>query len=96
MMNFRRRKRTWNHLNLEPMQQVSLFYLFLKLLSLFSFNILYIFISIAEKVNELQDLLSKKDQEMKAMEAKYKKYLEKAKSVSYTTHVSLSVTIKCI
>ena len=40
------------------------------------------FLFIAEKVNELQELLSKKDEEMKAMEAKYKKYLEKAKSVS--------------
>lgn len=38
----------------------------------------------AEKVNELQELLSKKDQEMKAMEAKYKKYLDKAKSVIKT------------
>jgi hypothetical protein len=35
-------------------------------------------------------LLSKKDQEMKAMEAKYKKYLEKAKSVSSTTRVVFS------
>ncbi|XP_046839969.1 protein Hook homolog 3-like isoform X2 [Xenia sp. Carnegie-2017] len=38
----------------------------------------------AEKVNELQELLNKKDQETKAMEAKYKKYLEKAKSVIKT------------
>ena len=36
----------------------------------------------AEKVNELQELLNKKDQEMKVMEDRYKKYLEKAKSVS--------------
>ena len=35
-------------------------------------------------------MLSKKDQEMKAMEAKYKKYLEKAKSVSSTTRVVFS------
>ena len=37
---------------------------------------------LAEKVNELQELLNKKDQEMKVMEDRYKKYLEKAKSVS--------------
>lgn len=43
---------------------------------------IFVFTS-AEKVNELQELLSKKDQEMKAMETKYKKYLEKAKSVSF-------------
>jgi len=44
---------------------------------------LYSFVS-AEKVNELQELLNKKDQEMKAMEDHYKKYLEKAKSVSFS------------
>lgn len=38
----------------------------------------------AEKVNELQELLIQKEQEMKSMEAKYKKYLEKAKSVIKT------------
>ena len=37
---------------------------------------------LAEKVTELQELLNKKDQEMKVMEDRYKKYLEKAKSVS--------------
>ena len=40
------------------------------------------YFSLAEKVNELQELLNKKDQEMKGMEDRYKKYLEKAKSVS--------------
>lgn len=40
--------------------------------------------SSAEKVNELQELLNKKDQEMKVMEDRYKKYLEKAKSVIKT------------
>jgi len=40
--------------------------------------------SSAEKVNELQELLNKKDQEMKIMEDRYKKYLEKAKSVIKT------------
>lgn len=42
---------------------------------------LYSYVS-AEKVNELQEQLNKKDQEMKVMEDRYKKYLEKAKSVS--------------
>ena len=37
---------------------------------------------LAEKVNELQELLNKKDQEMKGMEERYKRYLDKAKSVS--------------
>ncbi|CAH3028392.1 unnamed protein product [Porites evermanni] len=40
--------------------------------------------STTEKVNELQELLNKKDQEMKVMEDRYKKYLEKAKSVIKT------------
>ncbi|XP_068726977.1 protein Hook homolog isoform X1 [Montipora capricornis] len=40
--------------------------------------------SSAEKVTELQELLNKKDQEMKVMEDRYKKYLEKAKSVIKT------------
>lgn len=40
--------------------------------------------SSAEKVNELQELLNKKDHEMKVMEDRYKKYLEKAKSVIKT------------
>lgn len=45
----------------------------------------------AEKVNELQELLNKKDQEMKVMEDRYKKYLEKAKSVSlYLTFIICS------
>lgn len=40
--------------------------------------------SSAEKVTELEELLNKKDQEMKVMEDRYKKYLEKAKSVIKT------------
>ena len=36
----------------------------------------------AKKVTELEDLVTKKDQEMKAMEDRHKRYLEKAKSVS--------------
>ncbi|XP_074612019.1 protein Hook homolog 3-like [Acropora palmata] len=40
--------------------------------------------SSAEKVTELEELLNKKDHEMKVMEDRYKKYLEKAKSVIKT------------
>ncbi|KAM7439452.1 Protein Hook 3 [Porites harrisoni] len=40
--------------------------------------------STTEKVNELQELLNKKDQEMKGMEERYKRYLDKAKSVIKT------------
>ena len=46
------------------------------------FLFMYVHFVSAEKVTELQDLLNKKDQEMKVMEDRYKKYLEKAKSVS--------------
>ena len=36
----------------------------------------------AQRVEELEEALKKKDEEMKQMEERYKKYLEKAKSVS--------------
>lgn len=36
----------------------------------------------ALKIEELQEALRKKEEEMKQMEERYKKYLEKAKSVS--------------
>lgn len=36
----------------------------------------------AQKIEELQEALRKKDEDMKQMEDRYKKYLEKAKSVS--------------
>lgn len=36
----------------------------------------------ALKIEELQEALCKKEEEMKQMEERYKKYLEKAKSVS--------------
>lgn len=49
----------------------------------------------AEKVTELQELLNKKDQEMKVMEDRYKKYLEKAKSVSRRVRSELLVYLKC-
>ena len=91
MMNFKRRKHTWNHSNLELTRQVGFTHRFIfKIVCFYYIFQSSIFSNLAEKVNELQDLLSKKDQEMKAMEAKYKKYLEKAKSVSYSLHVALS------
>ena len=54
-----------------------------------SFFICVPYFSLAEKVNELQELLNKKDQEMKGMEDRYKKYLEKAKSVSKSLWASV-------
>lgn len=36
----------------------------------------------AQRVEELEEALKKKDDDMKQMEERYKKYLEKAKSVS--------------
>lgn len=45
----------------------------------FSFFILSF---VALKIEELQEALRKKEEEMKQMEERYKKYLEKAKSVS--------------
>lgn len=49
----------------------------------------------AEKVTELEELLNKKDQEMKVMEDRYKKYLEKAKSVSRRIRSELLLYMKC-
>lgn len=49
----------------------------------------------AEKVTELQELLNKKDQEMKVMEDRYKKYLEKAKSVSRGIRSESLLCMKC-
>lgn len=37
---------------------------------------------LGQRVEELEDALKKKDDDMKQMEERYKKYLEKAKSVS--------------
>lgn len=39
----------------------------------------------AQKVEELEEALKKKDEDMKQMEERYKKYLEKAKSVNIST-----------
>lgn len=41
----------------------------------------------ALKIEELQEALRKKEEEMKQMEERYKKYLEKAKSVSTLSFV---------
>lgn len=45
----------------------------------------------SQKVQELQDLLNKKDNEMKLMEARYSKYLDKARAVRLCLYVCLSV-----
>lgn len=37
---------------------------------------------LVQRVEELEEALKKKDEDMKQMEERYKKYLEKAKSVS--------------
>ena len=46
----------------------------------------------AETVAELRDQLSRKDDEMRAMEDRYKRYLEKAKSVGASASSSTSVS----
>lgn len=38
-------------------------------------------------MDELEEALKKKDEDMKQMEERYKKYLEKAKSVSIYIHL---------
>ena len=56
-------------------------------------------VSLAEKIIELQELLKKKDEEMKVMETRYRKYLEKAKSVSMAQPVlSLEIwgCVRCL
>lgn len=49
----------------------------------------------ALKIEELQEALRKKEEEMKQMEERYKKYLEKAKSVSLWFHVIHPSLIDC-
>lgn len=41
-----------------------------------------LFLLIVQKINELEAALQKKDEDMKAMEERYKMYLEKARNVS--------------
>lgn len=43
---------------------------------------LILFSRIAQKISELEAALQKKDEDMKAMEERYKMYLEKARNVS--------------
>lgn len=40
------------------------------------------FSSVAKKIDELQEILRKKDEDMKQMEERYKRYMEKARTVS--------------
>ncbi len=39
-------------------------------------------VSVAKKIDELQDILKKKDEDMRRMEERYKRYVEKARTVS--------------
>lgn len=45
----------------------------------------------AQRVDELEEALKKKDEDMKQMEERYKKYLEKAKSVSASSGLGVTV-----
>lgn len=36
---------------------------------------------VAKKINELQEILRKKDEDMKQMEERYKRYVKKARTV---------------
>lgn len=40
------------------------------------------FLLVAKKIDELQEILRKKDEDMKQMEQRYKRYVEKARTVS--------------
>ena len=42
--------------------------------------------SVAKKIDELQEILRKKDEDMKQMEERYKRYVEKARTVSPRFH----------
>ncbi|MEQ2183677.1 hypothetical protein GOODEAATRI_000504 [Goodea atripinnis] len=42
----------------------------------------FFFVSVAKKIDELQEILRKKDEDMKQMEQRYKSYMEKARTVS--------------
>lgn len=45
----------------------------------------------AQRVDELEEALKKKDEDMKQMEERYKKYLEKAKSVSVCSCLAFTI-----
>lgn len=47
----------------------------------------------AQRVDELEDALKKKDEDMKQMEERYKKYLEKAKSVSACPRLAVTMAM---
>lgn len=47
-------------------------------------------------MEELEDALKKKDEEMKQMEERYKKYLEKAKSVSIFIFCTVHCSRRCL
>lgn len=43
----------------------------------------------AKKIDELQEILRKKDEDMKQMEERYKRYVEKARTVSPSHRLAL-------
>lgn len=45
-------------------------------------NVNFICLLVAKKIDELQEVLRKKDEDMKQMEQRYKRYVEKARTVS--------------
>lgn len=47
----------------------------------------------AKKIDELQEVLRKKDEDMKQMEERYKLYMEKARTVSPPERIPSSVTV---
>lgn len=49
-------------------------------------------VSVAKKIDELQEILKKKDEDMKRMEDRYKRYVEKARTVRSHTHTHSLVT----
>uniref|UniRef100_A0A8C7XJV0 Hook microtubule tethering protein 2 n=1 Tax=Oryzias sinensis TaxID=183150 RepID=A0A8C7XJV0_9TELE len=44
----------------------------------------FLYVSVAKKIDELQEILRKKDEDMKQMEERYKRYMEKARTVIKT------------
>lgn len=52
-----------------------------RLVPLLSANLFFLLL-VAKKIDELQEILRKKDEDMKQMEQRYKRYVEKARTVS--------------
>lgn len=52
---------------------------------LLSNEVLSVCLSVAKKIDELQEILKKKDEDMRRMEERYKRYVDKARTVSLTS-----------